>query len=36
MPQLTAREWELVISAEELDSMDDELNGTRIPAHVLC
>ena len=39
MPQLTAREWEVVISRlRELDSMDinrSELNGTRIPAHVL-
>ena len=39
MPQLTAHAWELVVSRlRELDSMDisrSELNGTRIPAHVL-
>ena len=38
MPQLTAREWEVVISRlRELDSMDisrSELNGTRIYTHV--
>ena len=39
MPQLTAHEWEVVVSRlKELDSMDissSDLNGTRIPAHVL-
>ena len=39
MPQLTAHAWEVVVSRlRELDSMDiskSELNGTRIPAHVL-
>ena len=39
MPQLTAHEWAGVVSRlRELDGMDistSELNGTRIPAHVL-
>ena len=39
MPQLTVHEWAGVVSRlRELDSMDisrSELNGTRIPAHVL-
>ena len=39
MPQLTAHEWGVVVSRlKELDSMDissSDLNGTRIPAHVL-
>ena len=37
--QLTAHEWEVVVSRlKELDSMDissSDLNGTRIPAHVV-
>ena len=39
IPQLTAQQWEVVVSRlRELDSMDisrSELIGTRIPAHVL-
>ena len=39
MPQLTAHEWEVVVSRlKELDSMDissSDLNGTRIPEHVI-